>query len=128
MLDRMVNSAVTNESPRKEQLVEAALSIMVGGGVSALRTRDVARRVGVNHALIHYYFPAKDDLIQAVLERVKAEIDSFQQNVIGEEATAGLSRREVLQRHFRNLVSFISEAPETALITMELTLRAEHEL
>lgn len=112
---------------RREQLVDAALEIIEGRGVASLRTRDVAALVGVTHALVHYYFPTKADLVQAVLARTKAEIDSFQESIAGEAGDAGLRPAEVLRRHLANLADFVREAPRTALITMELTLRAEHE-
>lgn len=120
-----VNQLVRTD--RREQLVDAALEIIEGRGVASLRTRDVAALVGVTHALVHYYFPTKADLVQAVLARMKAEIDSFQESIASEAGNAGLRPAEVLRRHLGNLADFVREAPRTALIMMELTLRAEHE-
>src|SRR5882724_3741618 len=60
-------SATTKED-RRQALVQAAFNLIAEHGFEGLRTREVAAEVGVNIATLHYYFPTKESLIQAVLD------------------------------------------------------------
>src|SRR5215471_14490511 len=60
------NSARAAE--RRRSLIEAAYRIIAEQGLKGLRTRDVAAQVGLTHATLHYYFPTKEALIQAVID------------------------------------------------------------
>lgn len=50
-------------------ILEAASRIMVDEGYAAVTARRVAKEIGVNSALIHYYYPTLDDLFDAVHEQ-----------------------------------------------------------
>jgi AcrR family transcriptional regulator len=49
-----------------EALVEAARALFAEHGPDAVSLRDVARRAGVNHGLIHHYIGGRDDLLRLV--------------------------------------------------------------
>ncbi|SEP34073.1 TetR/AcrR family transcriptional regulator [Amycolatopsis saalfeldensis] len=53
---------------KRRDLVVAAYETIVRTGLANLRTREVAAAAGITVATLHYYFPAKDDLVRAVLE------------------------------------------------------------
>ncbi|AKM29539.1 TetR family transcriptional regulator [Pandoraea faecigallinarum] len=53
----------------REQLLEQAQTFLMTRGYNGFSYRDLAERVGVKTSSIHYYFPAKEDL---VLEAIKA--------------------------------------------------------
>src|SRR3546814_17116505 len=46
--------------------------MMIDAGYAAVSTRKVAAAVGQTPALVHYYFPATDDLLLAVYRRAAA--------------------------------------------------------
>ena len=52
---------------RTLELTVAAYERIAKGGFERLRTRDVANDAGVNVATLHYYFPTKEKLIEAVV-------------------------------------------------------------
>jgi TetR/AcrR family transcriptional regulator, repressor for neighboring sulfatase len=52
-----------------EALVEAARALFVEYGPSAVSLRDIARRAGVNHGLIHHYIGTREDLLHLVFSR-----------------------------------------------------------
>ena len=62
-----------------EALLDAAEDLFVAHGPAAVSLRDVARRAGVNHGLIHHYIGSRDDLLHAVFsratERARATVD-----------------------------------------------------
>ena len=49
-----------------DALVEAARALFVEHGPSAVSLRDVAKRAGVNHGLIHHYIGGREDLLRLV--------------------------------------------------------------
>jgi TetR/AcrR family transcriptional regulator, repressor for neighboring sulfatase len=65
-----------SEEPRRrgrdsavEALVEAARALFAERGPDAVSLRDIARRAGVNHGLIHHYIGSRDDLLRLVFDR-----------------------------------------------------------
>ncbi|GAA2073924.1 TetR/AcrR family transcriptional regulator [Microbacterium hatanonis] len=54
---------------RREQLLDAAVDVMVDDGVSALSLRSVADRVDVSHRVVTYAFGSKAGLVAALVER-----------------------------------------------------------
>jgi AcrR family transcriptional regulator len=58
---------------RREQIVEEAVRFFAEKGLDG-KTRDLAKRLGVTQSLIFNYFATKDDLIEAVYEKVYIDI------------------------------------------------------
>ncbi len=57
------------ESPlRREQIAEAALSIVVEKGIGAVTVRRVAEAVGISAAALYRHYKNKGDILAAVLE------------------------------------------------------------
>lgn len=53
----------------RDKLLDATVAIMLEQGYAAATSRRVAERVGVQRAVVYYYFPTMDDLYLAVLRR-----------------------------------------------------------
>ncbi len=53
---------------RRAAIAIAARALIVEKGVEGLRTRDIAQRVGINVATLHYHVPSKEALIALVAE------------------------------------------------------------
>ena len=49
---------------RKHAILDAACRVIAQAGAARLRVADVAREAGVSTALVHYYFPARADVIE----------------------------------------------------------------
>jgi AcrR family transcriptional regulator len=60
--------ALTKSSETATRILEAAYRRLASDGYARLNMRDVAAEAGVNHALIHYYFGSKDQLVISVLD------------------------------------------------------------
>jgi TetR/AcrR family transcriptional repressor of nem operon len=54
------------------QIVEIAQEYIQKVGFHAFSYRDIADRVGIRTASIHYHFPTKADLARAIVDRVRA--------------------------------------------------------
>lgn len=57
-------------SARRAALLDAAEATLVGGGHAALSLRAVADAAGVRLGHLQYYFPTRDSLLEAVLDRL----------------------------------------------------------
>lgn len=56
---------------RRAQIMSAALDVIAEKGLEGVRTRDIAARVPINVATLHYYFPSKAELLTAVTDYVR---------------------------------------------------------
>jgi AcrR family transcriptional regulator len=58
---------------RREAIIEATVSVMLGKGMAATTVRDVADRMGTSSGLIHHYFVSMDDLLAAAFDRAAGQ-------------------------------------------------------
>ena len=58
---------------RRDDIITAAASLYGEVGYHGASLREIAKRVGITHAGLLYYFPTKEALLAAVLERRDAE-------------------------------------------------------
>lgn len=60
--------------PTRERILDAALEGFGRRGVDAVSLDDIAAVVGVRKQTVLYWFPSKDELVDAVLESAAAEL------------------------------------------------------
>lgn len=58
---------------RREDIISAAVALYAEAGYYGSSLREIAKRAGITHAGLLYYFPTKEALLAAVLERRDAE-------------------------------------------------------
>ncbi|MGB3439583.1 MAG: TetR/AcrR family transcriptional regulator [Actinophytocola sp.] len=58
---------------RREDILTAAVTVYGEAGYHGSSLREVAKRAGITHAGLLYYFPTKEALLAAVLERRDAD-------------------------------------------------------
>ena len=109
---------VTRAAPekRRQELVLAAYREIAEHGFEGLRTREVAAEVGVNIATLHYYFPTKESLIQAVLDHAMGR---FRTTL----APHG-SPSDQLRNYLRAVRKLLLDEPELGAVMAELALRS----
>lgn len=108
---------------RRAAIAKAARELIVEKGVEGLRTRDIAERVGINVATMHYHVPTKEALIELVAE-------SLQQFFRGQSIArprAHLSARERMDLEFVDFREVALERPEIMLVFSELMERARRD-
>jgi len=88
---------------RREDILTAAVAVYGEAGYHGSSLREVAKRAGITHAGLLYYFPTKEALLAAVLERRDAE-DAVRERL---NAPPG---REVL-RHWIALAEYNIDHP-----------------
>lgn len=65
----------------KEKILEAAEKRVRGAGFADMSFRDLAADVGIKSASVHYHFPTKSDLGEALVERYATKFDAQLQQI-----------------------------------------------
>ena len=65
---RVVTSRQQQALIRREQIIEAAITLFAQQGFDGTTTRQIASSIGITEGLIFHYFPTKAALLNAVLE------------------------------------------------------------
>jgi AcrR family transcriptional regulator len=86
---------------RREQIAEAAMSIVAEQGLRRLSVAAVARRVGLVPSGIYRHFKSKDEILAAVLDRVEQRLLANVQAAREQNADAVDCLHDVLMRHIR---------------------------
>lgn len=81
----MANQVQTAGTPKADEILRVGQELMQTNGYDGFSYRDIADRVGIKSASIHYHFPAKADLALAVARRYRTDFaaavdDLAQQN------------------------------------------------
>ena len=63
------------ETDSEKLILEAAEAEFIEKGYGKSRTTEIAKRAGVNHAMLHYYFRTKENLFEVVFKK-KAKLMS----------------------------------------------------
>src|SRR4029453_3050187 len=71
-MEKKTNPAQPSE-PRLPAIAAAARSLIAERGFEGLRTRDIAERVGINVATLHYHVPTKERLIEIIAQSMRDE-------------------------------------------------------
>lgn len=61
-----------SSSSRRDQILNAALNLFVRDGSDATGVRAIASEAGIRQASIYYYFASKDEILDALIDRVSA--------------------------------------------------------
>jgi AcrR family transcriptional regulator len=88
---------------RREQIAEAAQGLIATQGLRRLSIAAVARRVGLVPSGIYRHFKSKDELLDAVLDRVEQRLLANVKASREEHANALDCLEDVLIRHIRFL-------------------------
>ena len=86
------------KSVTTSRILDSAQELFAKRGPGAVSVRQIAENAGVSHAIVHRYFGSKDELIQAVFQRVDASRTAT--------ARESVSLRQVYQALFPNLMMF----------------------
>ena len=104
---------------RSAEVVRAASALIAEKGMEGLRTREVAERVGINSATLHYYFPTKEALIQGVVEDLMEQLSANRAPPANPHSALDLLRAEFADVRLR-----LKDSPDQLVVLTELAMRA----
>jgi TetR/AcrR family transcriptional repressor of nem operon len=75
-----------SEADTRTLILDAAQGLVQRLGANAVSYQHLSEAVGIRKASIHYHFPAKQDLIEALIERYHAYFLGLVDRIIAEES------------------------------------------
>src|SRR5215831_2685818 len=107
----MKSQRIDIASIRREQIVEAAVSVITEQGIQNLSLSEIEKKAGMSRGQLTYYFPTKEDILLAVFDRLVA----LMHERVGEpECAAGqdASAWEWIQHLLKKIVVAPRDHPE----------------
>lgn len=106
---------------RREQLVQAAIDLLMRSGPAAGSTRAIAKELGVPQATLHYVFGSKEELYRAVIVELT---DEFVGHVRAVEVPAGTDFESSIAALTARLWQTVIDQPQKHQLLGELELVA----
>lgn len=92
-------------------ILRAAEEIFFDKGYAGAKTTEIAKKAGVNHAMLHYYYRTKENLFQIVFKRNVELLAKSVFSVIGREGDF----KEVISEAIGNHFDFVRKNPKLIL-------------
>ncbi len=108
---------------RRTAIAMAARALIVERGLEGLRTRDIAERVGINIATLHYHVPSKEALIALVAESIRNDFRTQAQR----NPRDGRNGLDQLRLEFADFRETVEDMPDLIIILTELVERARRD-
>lgn len=109
------------DSPKPQQIIDAALRVFARNGYYNSRVSDIAREAGIASGTIYLYFKTKDDILVTLFREKMAAFVEHLRKEITAEADALAKLRCLVALHFR----ILEENPDLAEV-VQVELRQGH--
>jgi len=110
------------EPLRRKALIDAAIAAIGNRGSLDVTMSDIASRAGVSSALAHHYFGAKDDLLNATMRHILAEL--------GEDSVKALRKAETPRKRISAIIavnfSAVQFRQDTVYAWLAFYVEAQH--
>jgi len=114
---------IKNEQPLEQAILEVAERLFLEKGFAMTSTTEIAKEVGCNQALVHYYFRTKDNLFNVIFEQ---KFKLFFQSVFEMKNMGNLSFQDKLRHFIESHFDLLRKNPKMpALILNELSRRPD---
>src|SRR5215471_7315739 len=122
MTDKKIKPRATSQARRKD-LAQIAYRLIAKKGLEGFRTRDVAEAAGIDTGTLHYHFPSKEALVQAVVEHL---VNDFRA-VRPESSAPPQNALDELRNEIFDLAPRVRESPEQLVVMLDLRVRASRD-
>lgn len=101
------------ETSNEQLILEAAEEEFLSKGYNGAKTTSIAKKAGVTHAMLHYYYRTKENLFQMVFQEKLRIIGSSFEIILDENLPFETMLRSFIEKHFdfitknSTLVSFV---------------------
>jgi AcrR family transcriptional regulator len=97
---------------RREQLIDAALSVILEQGFAAVSIEAIARAAGVTRPVVYDHFPNLGRLLQALIEREERYALAQVENLVPDDPTER-EPTEMLTSGVRSFLEIVTSRPAT---------------
>jgi len=98
-----------------EAILGAAADLLASRGYDAASTNGIAARAGVSVGSLYQYFPNKDAIVTALLERHMRGVEEIVEAALGDLRRTEVTVREAFGRMLRRFEAFHDADPKMAL-------------
>lgn len=123
MSDAIAPSKRESTEDRRVAIAKAARALIAEKGMEGLRTRDIAERVGINIATLHYHVPNKEALVALVAESMRHQFRAQSLTRPREHLPAV----EQLEHEFYDFYEMLTGEPDIVCVIGELSERARRD-
>ena len=104
------------------QILDAALEAFAEAGFEATSVRELTRRLGVSHNLVHHHFGSKQDLWRAALNHgIGSTADALAELL--RHSVGSPRSRQVLHQVLESAIALLTKRPEVARIFADESAR-----
>jgi AcrR family transcriptional regulator len=109
--------------PTEQAILEAAEKLFLEKGFEATSTTQIAKEVGCNQALIHYYFRTKDNLFNTIFEQ---KFRLFFQQLFNIEGVKSMGFEDKIRHLISSHFALLEHNPQIPLLIIrELSRKPE---
>lgn len=101
---------------RREQILIAAARVFSRKGLAATKITEVAALAGVSHGLLYHYFPSKEDLFAALVERAMTGSAWVAQNALAQPGTPADKLRFMLML----MLGGVQQQPDLFMVMVQV--------
>jgi TetR/AcrR family transcriptional regulator len=114
---------IKNDQPLEQAILEVAEKLFLEKGFAMTSTTEIAKEVGCNQALVHYYFRTKENLFNVIFEQ---KFKLFFQEVFEMKTMGNLSFQDKLRHFIESHFDLLRKNPKMpTLILNELSRRPD---
>jgi AcrR family transcriptional regulator len=84
----------------EQDILCAAEEIFLEKGYAGSKTTDIAKKAGVTHAMLHYYFRTKENLFQIVIKKQVELLANSILPILNDHGTFGEIISRAIEKHF----------------------------
>ena len=106
----------------RSEILDAALLAFAESGFEAMSVRELTRRLGVSHNLVHHHFGSKQDLWHAAIDHGIGATASELTELLGRSVGSPRSR-QVLHQVLESAIALLTKRPEIARIFADESAR-----
>jgi AcrR family transcriptional regulator len=106
---------------RRKLIVQAAFKAIAKEGFEGLRTRDIAKQVGINSATLHHHYTTKEDLIAGVADHLESRLRSEKSQSAHDHLPPALA---AFDSQFKDVILYQLEKPDILAVYREFVARA----
>jgi AcrR family transcriptional regulator len=107
----------------REALLSKCLTLFAERGFASTSIDDIARASGVTKGAMYWHFASKDDLLHAILDRIRARW----QDAVHRPVSARQTPTERLEQLFDSYAELFRDAPEICLFLQQVLLDQHHQ-
>ncbi len=123
-IDEAVSRKAQQSARTREALLSTCLRLFAERGFASTSIDEIARAAGVTKGAMYWHFASKDDLFQAILDRIR----SRWQEVVLQPVTARQSPVERLSQLFDSYAELFRESSEICLFLQQVLLDQHNKL